>query len=168
MLISLSWLKKYVPIPADTAQFATDLTMLGLPVEQSVQTGLDIDELVIGRVLEAKPHPNADRLTLCRVQVGDDDIRDIVCGAPNVAAGQTVPVALPGAALPNGLKIKRSKIRGTTSEGMICSEIELGVGDDAAGIIVLDGEHEIGSPAGPVLVPSDTVIDIEVTPNRPD
>ncbi len=168
MLISLSWLKKYVRIPANTTQFVNDLTMLGLTVEQSIKSGLDIEELVVGKVLEAGRHPNADRLTLCRVQVGADDIRDIVCGAPNVAAGQTVPVALPGALLPNGLKIKRSKIRGVTSDGMICSEIELGVGDDASGIIVLDGDHEIGSPAGPLLVDTDTVLDIEVTPNRPD
>ncbi|UCH85698.1 MAG: phenylalanine--tRNA ligase subunit beta [Candidatus Latescibacterota bacterium] len=168
MLISLSWLKKYVQIPDDTRRLAKDLTMLGLNVEQIEERGLDIRELVVGKVLEAGRHPNADRLSVCRVQVGDDDVREIVCGAPNVAAGQTVPVALPGALLPNGVKIKKSKIRGQRSEGMICSEIELGIGDDAAGIIVLDGEHEIGSPAGPVLVDADTVFDIEVTPNRPD
>ncbi|UCG53658.1 MAG: phenylalanine--tRNA ligase subunit beta [Candidatus Latescibacterota bacterium] len=168
MLVSLSWLKKYVHIPTDTEQLTKDLTMLGLNVEQCIERGLDIDELVVGRVLEAKRHPNADRLTLCRVEVGPGDVRDIVCGAPNVAAGQFVPVALPGASLPNGMKIKRSKIRGVESNGMICSEIELGVGEDAAGIIVLDGEHELGSPAGKLLMPPDTVLEIEVTPNRPD
>lgn len=168
MLISLSWLKKYVQIPDDKQRFLEELSLLGLNVEQTVETGLDIPELVIGKVLEAERHPNADRLSVCRVQVGEDDVRDIVCGAPNVAAGQTVSVALPGALLPNGLKIKKSKIRGQRSEGMICSEIELGVGDDASGIIVIEGDHAIGSPAGPVLAESDTIIDIEVTPNRPD
>jgi len=168
MLISLSWLKKYVQIPDDTRRFAKDLTMLGLNVEQIDVRGLDIPELVVGKVLEAGRHPNADRLSVCRVQVGVDDVRDIVCGAPNVAAGQTVPVALPGAVLPNGMKIKKSNIRGQRSEGMICSEIELGIGDDAAGIIVLEGQHEVGAPAGPVVMDSDTVLDIEVTPNRPD
>ncbi len=168
MLVSVSWLKKYVRISVDTKVLADDLTMTGLNVEHVERRGLAIDHLVVGKVLEAAKHPNADRLSWCRVQVGADDVRDIVCGAPNVAAGQYVPVALPGAELPNGLTIKRSKIRGVTSDGMICSEIELGIGDDASGIIVLEGEHIVGTPAGGILGRVDETLEIEVTPNRGD
>ena len=170
MLISLSWLKKYVDIPVDTKKFVEDLTMLGLNVERSVTSGIEGDDVVIGRVVEVSTHPDADRLRVCRVQVGvgAQETLEIVCGAANVASGQFVPVALIGAILPNGLKIKKSKIRGVVSNGMICSEIELGLGDDADGIIVLDGAHQPGTPAADVLGGADTLLDIEVTPNRPD
>jgi phenylalanyl-tRNA synthetase beta chain len=168
MLISLSWLKKYVDIPVDTRTLVDDLTMLGLNVERVTTTGFDGDRIVVGRVLEAGRHPNADRLSVCRVDVGSAEPLEIVCGAPNVRAGQCVPVALDGASLPNGMKIKKSKIRGVVSNGMICSEIELGIGDDADGIIVLEGEYAPGTPAADVLESSDTIMEIEVTPNRPD
>jgi len=168
MLISLSWLKKYVDIPVGTKAFVNDLTMLGLNVERVTASGFESDDVVVGLVLEAGRHPNADRLTVCRVDVGDAEPLDIVCGAPNVAVGQYVAVALTGATLPNGMKIKKSKIRGAVSNGMICSEIELALGDDADGIIVLEGEHTPGSPAADVFQSSDTVLEIEVTPNRPD
>ena len=168
MLVSVSWLKKYVAVPVDTKTLVDDLTMAGLNVERVERRGFSIDHLVVGKVLEKARHPNADRLSCCRVQVGPDDIRDIVCGAPNVAAGQYVPVALVGAELANGMKIKRSKIRGVTSDGMICSEIELGIGDDASGIIVLEGEHEVGIPAGNILCEPDEILEIEITPNRGD
>jgi phenylalanyl-tRNA synthetase beta chain len=168
MLISLSWLKKYVDIPVDTKKFVEELTMLGLNVERSVTSGIEGDDVVIGRVVEVSPHPNADRLRVCQVQVGAQETLEIVCGAANVAGGQFVPVALIGATLHNGLKIKKSKIRGVVSNGMICSEIELGLGDDADGIIVLDGTHQPGTRAADALGGSDTVLEIEVTPNRPD
>lgn len=168
MLISLSWLKKYVPVTVDTKTLAEDLTMAGLNVERVERRGLSVDHLVVGKVLEKARHPNADRLSCCRVQVGPNDVRDIVCGAPNVAEGQYVPVALPGAVLPNGMEIKRSKIRGVTSEGMICSETELGIGEDGSGIIVLRGEPEVGAPASNILAPGDEILEIEITPNRPD
>jgi phenylalanyl-tRNA synthetase beta chain len=168
MLISLAWLKKYVDIPVDTKAFVDDLTMLGLNVEHVTALGFDNGDVVVGRVLEASGHPNADRLTVCSVDVGTAEPLEIVCGAPNVAAGQYVPVALNGATLPNGMKIKKSKIRGVVSNGMICSEIELGLGDDAEGIMVLEEEREPGTPLADVLSTSDTVLEIEVTPNRPD
>lgn len=168
MLISLSWLKKYVRIPVDTNTLVEDLTMAGLNVERVERRGLSIEHFVVGKVLEKAKHPNADRLSWCRVEVGPNDVRDVVCGAPNVAAGQYVPVALPGAVLPNGMVIKRSKIRGVTSDGMICSETELGIGEDASGIIVLEGEHEVGRPAGDVLGGADEIFEIEVTANRGD
>ncbi len=168
MLVSVSWLKKYVRIPADTNSLVDALTMAGLNVERVEKRGLSIENLVIGRVLEKTKHPNADRLSWCRVEVGPNDVREIVCGAPNVAAGQFVAVALPGAELPNGIKIKRSKIRGVASDGMICSETELGIGDDSSGIIVLEGQYEVGSPAGNVLAETDEILEIEVTANRGD
>jgi phenylalanyl-tRNA synthetase beta chain len=168
MLVSVSWLKKYVRIPVDAKTLAEDLTLAGLNVERVEFRGVALESVVVGKVLEKARHPNADRLSCCRVEVGPSDVRDIVCGAPNVAAGQTVLVALPGASLPNGIAIKRSKIRGIVSDGMICSAIELGVGEDASGIIVLEGDHPAGTPAAAVLGGADEVLEIEVTANRGD
>ena len=168
MLVSLNWLKKYVAVPDDTQKLVDDMTMAGLNVERVTEQGIDDPYVVVGYVVSAERHPNADRLRKCRVEIGEDTVRDIVCGAPNVAAGQNVLVALPGAKLPNGLKIRKSKIRGEVSDGMICSEPELGIGDDAEGIIVLEGDVAVGTPIADVLGPGDTVIEVEVTPNRPD
>lgn len=168
MLVSVSWLKRYVDINVPAKILASDLTMLGLNVERSQTIGIEEKAIVIGRVLEVARHPDADRLSVCRVDVGAAQPLDVVCGAPNVAAGQLVPVALDGAQLPNGTKIRRSKIRGVVSNGMICSEIELGLGDDANGIMVLDGKHVPGTLASEVLGASDTIFEIEITPNRPD
>lgn len=167
MLVSLSWLKKYVDIPVGTQTFATDLTMLGLNVEHVTGAAAIDEKVVVGRVLGVEQHPNADRLRVCSVDVGSDPL-EIVCGAPNVAAGQLVPVALVGARLAGDLKIRKSKIRGVKSNGMICSEIELGLGDDAAGIIVLEGDHAPGTSFADVCGGGDEVLEIEVTPNRPD
>jgi len=168
MIISLNWLKQYVDIPVDTPTFVHDLTMLGLNVEHCVTTGPDDPRIVVGHVVERESHPNADRLSLCRVDVGDATPIDIVCGAPNVAEGQKVPVARVGAKLPGGLKIRKSKIRGVVSNGMICSQVELGLGNDSAGIMVLDAGLEPGRPFVEVVGQPDAVVEIEVTPNRPD
>jgi phenylalanyl-tRNA synthetase beta chain len=167
MLVSLSWLKNYVDIPVDTQTLAHDITMLGLNVEHvSGSAALD-PNVVVGHVLEVSPHPNADRLRVCRVDVGGESSLEIVCGAPNVAPGQLVPVALVGAKLAGGMKIRKSKIRGVASNGMICSEIELGLGDDAAGIMVLQGEPAPGTCFADIHT-AEEVLEIEVTPNRPD
>lgn len=168
MLISLSWLKRYVQLPDDTGKLIADLTMAGLNVERCYERGLDDDNVVVGRVLHVEPHPNADKLRLCRVETRAGESREIVCGAPNVADGQFVIVALPGARLPDGTKIRSSKIRGVRSDGMICSERELGLGADAAGIMVLEGDPPVGAPISELVLPPDTVLEIEVTPNRPD
>jgi len=168
MLVSVSWLKRYVEIPVDISTLAHDLTMLGVKVERLHRAGPTNSAVVIGRVLETQRHPDADRLTLCRVDVGGGEPLQIVCGAPNVAAGQTVPVALPGAALPGGFKIRKSKIRGVVSNGMICSEVELGMGEDASGIMVLDTEAAPGTTLSDALGGDEPVLEIEVTPNRPD
>lgn len=168
MIVSVSWLKKYVDIPVDTNTLISELTMLGLNVERSFTTGITSDDVVIGRVLEVVPHPNADRLCLCQVDVGSQDALGVVCGADNVAAGQFVPVAMVGASLANGLKIRKSKIRGEVSNGMICSQIELGLGEEADGIMVLEGEYTPGAPASQALGSADVILELEITPNRPD
>jgi phenylalanyl-tRNA synthetase beta chain len=137
MNVSLSWLRRYVDIQVDAATLARDLTMHGIKVERLTSSGLTERLVVVGHVLEAKPHPEADRLRVCRVDVGQPDPLEIVCGASNVATGQRVAVALVGAKLPNGVKIRKSKIRGIASNGMICSEVELGLGAESSGIMVL-------------------------------
>jgi phenylalanyl-tRNA synthetase beta chain len=168
MNVSLSWLRRYVDVQVDAATLARDLTMHGIKVERVTSSGLAERLVVIGHVLEAKPHPEADRLRVCRVDVGQPDPLEIVCGASNVAAGQRVAVALVGAKLPNGLKIRKSKIRGIASNGMICSEVELGLGAESNGIMVLAEETPIAKPLADVLGETDAVLELEVTPNRPD
>lgn len=168
MIVSVSWLRKYVDIGVDAATLAHDLTMHGLKVERLETSGLTERAVVVGHVLEAGPHPGADRLSVCRVDVGTGEPLEIVCGAPNVAAGQRVPVALIGARLPNGVKLRKSKIRGVASHGMICSEVELGLGSESGGIMVLPADTPIGVPLVDVLGETDAVLELEVTPNRPD
>lgn len=168
MNVSLSWLRRYVDIPVDATTLAHDLTMHGIKVERLTSSGLTERLVVVGHVLEAKPHPEADRLRVCRVDAGQGEVLDIVCGAANVAAGQRVGVALVGAKLPNGVKIRKSKIRGVVSNGMICSEVELGLGTESSGIMVLAPESPLGVPLADVLGKSDAVLELEVTPNRPD
>ena len=168
MHVLLSWLRRYVDIRVDAAALAHDLTMHGIKVERMTSAGLAERLVVTGHVLEAKPHPEADRLRVCTVDVGQGEALEIVCGASNVAASQRVAVALVGAKLPNGLKIRKSKIRGVVSNGMICSEVELGLGTESNGIMVLPPETALGVPLADVLGESDAVLELEVTPNRPD
>ncbi len=125
------------------------------------------DGFVVGKVLSVEPHPDADRLSVCEVDAGGGK-RTIVCGAPNVAAGQTVPVALPGAVMPDGSELGKAKLRGVESDGMILSEAELQIGEDADGIVVLNGEGEPGTPLSEVLPVSETVLELEPTSNRVD
>ena len=182
MKISLNWLRDYVATDLDADALAELLTMSGLEVEAVERTGPALDGVVVGHVLDTRPHPNADRLTLCDVDLGDDEPLQIVCGAPNVAPGQKVAVATVGATLmlpdretgaPTPVEIRRSKIRGEVSNGMICAEDELGLGDDHAGILVLDEDAEVGEPFARYLqrhgrTVGDAVLDVAVTPNRPD
>ena len=168
MLISLNWLREYVDISATPAQLAEDLTMLGLNVESLEHRPNPFDALRIGRVLTCKRHPNADKLSVCTVDIGEDAPRHIVCGAPNVRAGLEVAVIPAGASLPDGTEIKKGKLRGELSEGMICSEIELGLGEDASGIMELDFDVPAGTPLSAKFGEEDWLLDIEVTPNRPD
>ena len=123
---------------------------------------------MVGRVLSAEPHPDADRLTVCMVALGEGDTAQIVCGAPNVAEGQTVAVARPGAVMPGGVKLKKAKLRGVESEGMILAEDEVAIGTLHDGIMVLDDDLLPGTPLEDVLPIASDVLELEITPNRPD
>ncbi len=168
MKISLRWLREYVDIPTDDADdLAEVFGSLGHEVEGHETLDLQFSGVVVGRVEEVSPHPNADRLRLCRVTTGGHP-QDIVCGAWNFEAGAVVPVSVPGAVLAGGLEVGVRVVRGIESHGMICSEAELGLGDDRSGIMVLEPQVEVGSDfAGLVPLP-DVVFDLSITPNRPD
>jgi phenylalanyl-tRNA synthetase beta chain len=167
MKITYKWLKEYVDFAWDWPELVERLTMAGLEFEGVEDLGVRYEGVVIGRVNTCCPHENADRLTVCQVDVGTG-VNTIVCGAPNVAAGQTVAVALPGTTLPGGMQIKKAKIRGVASEGMLCAEDELGLGDNHDGIVVLDEDLPVGTSFASATGLGDVVIDFEVTPNRPD
>jgi phenylalanyl-tRNA synthetase beta chain len=171
MYISLNWLKDFVKIPAkiNPAVLAEKLTGHTVEVEGFVNSGEQFDRVVVGKVLEVAKHPNADRLRLTVVDVKKTKL-NIVCGAPNVAPGQLVAVALVGAILPNGLEIKAAEIRGEKSAGMICAEDELGLGKDHEGIMVLNGDAKIGEPFAKYLKAEDIVLEIDnkSLSNRPD
>jgi phenylalanyl-tRNA synthetase beta chain len=171
--VPLSWLSEYVAIPVPTVELAERLAISSCEVERISFRGVrdereNLGFYRAGRVLEAGKHPNADRLQLCVVDVGEPEPRQIVCGAWNFGAGATVAVALPGALLPDGRTLERAKLRGTVSDGMILSELELGLGADHAGILVLDEPLEPGTPLAEVLPLGEEVLEIEVTGNRPD
>ncbi|HBG00106.1 MAG TPA: phenylalanine--tRNA ligase subunit beta, partial [Firmicutes bacterium] len=168
MLISYKWLQDYVAIPWEPEVLAHRLTMAGLEVEGLTPLAPDLPRVYIGFVLESVKHPGADSLKVCSVDVGDQGIFSIVCGAPNVAAGQTVAVALKGARLPGGLEIKHAEIRGVASEGMICSQSELGISDDHEGIWVLPAELRPGLLLTQALGLDDVILDVSVYANRPD
>ncbi|HET9951178.1 MAG TPA: phenylalanine--tRNA ligase subunit beta [Candidatus Eisenbacteria bacterium] len=168
MKVTWSWLADWTALPDSPETLAHGLAMLGFPVE-SLEKGRTFDPaIVVGLVLEANPHPNADRLRLCRVDVGSGEPLQIVCGAANVAAGQRVAVAQVGSSLPDGMKLRRAKIRGVESMGMICSERELGLSDESQGIWVLPGEPAIGTPLSAIAGGGETILDVEITSNRTD
>ena len=168
MKLSLKWLRDYVAYDGSPAELSDLLTFAGVEVEGIHTRGVSIDHVVVAQILESKPHPNADRLSVCRVDDGSGQApRQIVCGAKNYHVGDKVPVALPGAVLPGDFKIKAGKLRGEVSEGMLCSAKELGLGDDQSGLLILPAESRVGAPIGE-LFPAETILEIEVTPNRPD
>ena len=174
MKITYQWLKRYVDFDWSPGELADRLTMLGLEVEASERVGQSYDGVLVAEVLERAPHPNADRLLVCRINDGQG-VRRIVCGADNFSAGDRVPLVLPGYALPTreGEKsrpIKAGKIRGEVSEGMLCSGQELGLSDDGEGLLLLDADATPGQNLGDYLGTdeADTLYDLEITPNRPD
>jgi len=167
MKVSLNWLKDYVEIRMDWKDLIHLLTMAGLEVEGATSTGEGLEKVVVAEIQSIRRHPNADRLSLVEAKTPQESF-SIVCGATNIKEGQKVPLALVGARLPNGIEIKRSKIRGVLSEGMLCSEIEMGLGQEASGIMILAPELPLGSGVGEVLGLKDTILDISITPNRPD
>ncbi len=168
MKVSLSWLREYIPIDLDPQDLSDRLTMAGLEVD-GVESLYDyLDNVVVGRVVETRQHPNADKLTCCTVDIGAEALSPIVCGAPNVREGMYVACALPGAVLPGDVKIKKSKLRGEPSHGMLCSASELMLADDASGIMDLEGTVVAGTPLESALKLTDTVFEIDLTPNRAD
>jgi phenylalanyl-tRNA synthetase beta chain len=173
MLVPLSWLREYAPVAASTDEIAERLGTSTCGVERVHRRGVpdaggNLGLFRVGHVLEAEKHPNADRLQLTHVDVGDAEPLQIVCGAWNFGAGAKVAVAMPGAILPNGLQLERRKLRGEMSEGMILAEDELDLGSDHAGIMLLPDELEPGTPLADVLPLIDEVLELETTPNRPD
>lgn len=174
MLLSFNWLKEFVPYTGTAEELGEMLTMLGLELEEVVHPYAEIEGVVTGRVLTCEAHPDSDHLHVCTVDVGAEEPLNIVCGAPNVAAGQLVVVAPVGSTLPGGLVMKKAKLRGVPSFGMICSERELGLADDHSGILVLPEENRSGRQIMPGEKFVDAyeldkeVLDISITPNRAD
>jgi len=169
MDISVNWLRALVPGLEGSAQELADrISLTAIPVDRVVPVGEDLDGILVARVVEARPHPDADRLTLCRVDAGADELVDVVCGAPNVEEGACYPYVPPGAELPGGFRIESRKIRGEMSHGMLCSEKELGLGRDAAGILKLEGEFEPGARFADAMSLPDARLELDLTPNRVD
>ena len=168
MKVSLSWLKEYIHVDLEPSVMAKKLTMAGLEVDAVEERYDYLNNIVVAKVNEVKKHPNADKLSVCMVDAGGDELIQIVCGAPNVREGMVVPCALPGTVLPGDFKIKKGKLRGEVSAGMLCSASELKLNTDSAGIMDLEGDFVAGTPLDEALNVSDTVFEIDLTPNRPD
>lgn len=169
MRISVNWLRELVPdLDADAAEIADRLSSRAVPVEELLRVGEGLDDLVVARVRETRPHPNADRLTLCRVDPGSGDEVDVVCGAPVIHEGVHYPWVPPGGRLPGGMEVEAREIRGERSAGMLCSEHELGLGPDESGILALPEGVEAGQPLGEALGLPDTCLVLDLTPNRVD
>jgi len=167
MLVSLKWLKDYVDVELPIEELADKLTMAGLEVDSVKEIRPEFTGVVVGKIISLAKHPDADKLSVCEVSTGKE-VLPIVCGAPNTAIGQKIPLAQVGAVLPGGFKVKSSKIRGVQSEGMLCSEEELGIGGDNTGIMVLPEEFAIGEDLSRSEAFNDYVLDVGVTPNRSD
>lgn len=171
MKVSLQWLNRYADLSDVPAEKIADaLPMIGLEVEEISSAGLiPLEHIVIGKILSFEPHANSDHLSVCRVDVGDGNVRQIVCGAKNFKAGDVVPVALPGAVMPGGFQINETTMRGEVSQGMMCSGRELGLNDDHAGLLILTERNlPLGTSINDHFPPADTVFDISVTANRGD
>jgi len=168
MKIAESWLREWVSPDLDTEALADRLTMAGHEVDGIVQEGAGLEGVVVAEVLEVEKHPDADRLSVCKVSNGSGDVLEIVCGAPNVVKGMKTPLATPGVTLPNGLKLRKAKIRGVVSNGMLCSAVELGLGEESDGILSLASDALVGQAITDYLNLPDSVIDLDLTPNRGD
>jgi phenylalanyl-tRNA synthetase beta chain len=169
MKVLLSWLREFAPLDGDPVLLAEEMSDLGMAVESMDRIGEGLDGIVVARVLETRPHPNADKVQLVDVDAGDGDSLQIVCGAFNMTAGDLVPLATLGTSMPNGMKIERRKMRGEWSNGMLCSGAELELGSDHSGILILPGGSEPGMPLREALgLEPDVLYDLEINPNRPD
>ncbi|MDQ7004966.1 MAG: phenylalanine--tRNA ligase subunit beta [Ghiorsea sp.] len=168
MKIPLSWLKEHTPLTQSVADVADDLVRLGHEVEGIETPRAGVKGVRVGQIVEMIPHPDADKLKLLKIDLGDVEHLAIVCGASNMKAGDKVPVATVGTCLPNGLKIKKGKIRGEVSFGMCCSEAELGLAEDADGLLILPHDAPVGEEVGEYLELEEAVLDLDITPNRGD
>ena len=175
MKLPMSWLSDYMDMTGITPkEYADRLTMTGSKVEGVENVGAELDKVVAGKVLECEPHPDSDHLSVCKVDAGTGEVLQIVCGAPNVKAGIKVPVALHGSTLPGGVKIKKGKLRGVLSNGMLCSHDELGITEGLLGyepeygILILSDDTEIGTDIKDIFGLNDNVVEFEITSNRPD
>jgi phenylalanyl-tRNA synthetase beta chain len=166
MRISVSWLSAYVPVPP-VADLARRLTDVGLEVEAVERIGASLDGVVAARILSAERHPQADKLSVCQVDAGSGPVQ-VVCGATNWQVGDVVPLATPGTRMPAGHRIDHARLRGVDSHGMLCSAKELALSEDAQGLLILPGDAAPGTPVARVLGIEDTVLEVNVTPNRPD
>ncbi|MDP9254034.1 MAG: phenylalanine--tRNA ligase subunit beta [Verrucomicrobiota bacterium] len=167
MKFSVNWLREFVELPAGVDALAQLLTLAGIEIEGVEERGANFDKVVVAQIIASSPHPNADRLTVCQVDDGSGKPRQIVCGAKNYKVGDKVPLAFPGAVLPNDLNIRANKLRGVESEGMLCSAKELALSEEGVGLLILSGDAKVGAPIGTVF-PTDTILDVEITPNRGD
>src|SRR5215475_13493177 len=167
MKFSVNWLREFVDLPKNPEEIAELLTRAGIETKNIETRGANIGKVVVSQITASSRHPNADRLTVCEVDDGSGTKRQIVCGATNYKVGDKVPLALPGTKLPNGTEIRKSKLRGVESEGMLCSPIELCLGEDASGLLILSPDAKVGAPSAD-LFPPDTILDVEITPNRGD
>ena len=168
MQISEAWLRSYVNPAISTEELVDQLTMAGLEVDSVEPAAAKFSGIVIGEVLSMQQHPDADRLRVCQVAVGKAEPLQIVCGASNVRVGLKIPAALIGAVLPGDFKIKKSKLRGEESFGMLCSEKELGLAADANGLMELASDAPVGVDIRDYLSLNDTIIEVDLTPNRAD
>lgn len=168
MNLSLNWLKEFVKYQQTPEKVAEVLTLGGFEVEKVNYLGKGLDNIIVGQIKTIISHAEADKLSVCKVDVGRSELLNIVCAAKNIKPGQKVPVALVDAVLPNGMRIERRRIRGVDSEGMLCAEDELGLGDDHRGILILDKDLKVGKKLGQAIGLEDTVLDITVSPNRAD
>jgi len=167
MKFSINWLREFIDLPKDPEEIAELLTRAGIETKRIETRGANIEKVFVAQITASSRHPNADRLTVCEVDDGSGTKRQIVCGATNYKVGDKVPLALPGAKLPNGTEIRKSKLRGVESEGMLCSPIELGLGEDASGLLILSADVKVGASIADIF-PADTILDVEITPNRGD
>jgi len=167
MKFSVNWLREFVDLPENSEEIADLLTRAGVETENIEIRGANVDRVIVAQITASARHPNADRLSVCEVDDGSGKKRQIVCGATNYKVGDKVPLALPGTKLPNGLEIRESKLRGVESAGMLCSPIELSLGEDASGLLILSPDAKVGAQLTDIF-PPDTILDIEITPNRGD
>lgn len=168
MRISVQWLQEWLQIDETPEQLGHRLTMAGLELDAMEAAAPAFSGVRVGHVVAVDPHPDADRLRVCRVEAGETEPLIIVCGAPNVHEGMRAPVAVIGAVLPGDFRIKRSKLRGVASEGMLCSARELGLADDAEGLMSLPTTLEAGQDLREALGLDDTILEVDLTPNRAD